>query len=123
MTNTTPLNEEAEEILRNRVKFIGDGEWTLLGTPNDVLQELTKLIQTLEKKARIDEISSWFDLPKHYPGEEYRDEPFAKVKCKTPGRVQYYTLDSRFTYALLTRLKELSSAEHPPNNTTTRSGE
>ncbi len=39
---TTPIN--VEELLRNRVKFIGDGEWTLLGTPNDVIKELENLI-------------------------------------------------------------------------------
>jgi len=37
MTQPTKSNEE---ILRNRVKFIGDGEWTLLGTPAEVIAEL-----------------------------------------------------------------------------------
>jgi hypothetical protein len=63
-------------------------------------------IESILDKARIDEINNWFDMPKHYPGEEYRDEPFAKVKCKTPGRIQYQVLDSRFTYAIKTRLEE-----------------
>lgn len=31
-----------EEILRNRVKFIGEGEWTLLGTPQEVIDELNR---------------------------------------------------------------------------------
>jgi hypothetical protein len=34
-----------EQILLNRVKFVGDGEWTLLGTPNDVITELTQAIE------------------------------------------------------------------------------
>ena len=37
-----------EEILRDRVKTIDEGEWTLLGTPDDVIKELeahtTKLL-------------------------------------------------------------------------------
>jgi len=33
-----------EEVLRNRVKIVGEGEWTLLGTPDDVIKELDALI-------------------------------------------------------------------------------
>jgi hypothetical protein len=70
--------------------------------------QLLQLVDTATRESRIDEINRWFDMPKRYPGEEYRDEPFAKVKCKTPGRVQYYTLDNRFNYALSNRLDELT---------------
>ena len=40
MTHSKDNSVSVEEILRNRVKVIGDGEWTLLGTPNDVINEL-----------------------------------------------------------------------------------
>lgn len=29
-----------EEILRNRVKVVGDGEWSLIGTPDDIIKEI-----------------------------------------------------------------------------------
>lgn len=43
-----------EEILRNRVKFIGDGEWTLLGTPAEVIAELDQLLKEEYKRGYID---------------------------------------------------------------------
>ncbi len=72
---------------------------------------LANKIKEAELRGRIDEINRWFDMPKRYKGEEYRDEPFAKVKCKTPGRTQYYTLDSRFNWALADRLETLAALE------------
>lgn len=74
-------------------------------------QYFTNKIKEAELRGRIDEINRWFDMPKRYKGEEYRDEPFAKVKCKTPGRTQYYTLDSRFNWALADRLETLAALE------------
>ena len=41
------LDEKIDEILRNRVKFIGDNEWTLLGYPEDVIKELSESIKQL----------------------------------------------------------------------------
>lgn len=35
---------DIEQILLNRVKIISDGEWTLFGTPNDVIKELEALV-------------------------------------------------------------------------------
>ena len=69
--------------------------------------EFLALIHQAEIKARIDEISRWFDLPRHYKGEEYRDEPFVKVKCKTPKMTRYQLLDINFTWAVLDRISAL----------------
>lgn len=44
-----------EEILRNRVKIIDEGEWTLLGTPDDVIKELEALINQ-QVKSVLDEL-------------------------------------------------------------------
>jgi hypothetical protein len=45
------LDDLLDEILRNRVKVIGDGEWTLLGTPNDTIQDLkASLIDYIDKE-------------------------------------------------------------------------
>lgn len=66
-------------------------------------------IKATEVNARLDELNNWFDQPKHYKGEEYRDVPFAQVKCKTPNKTQYYMLDSNFTWALSSRIKTLKA--------------
>ena len=51
--NTTPLNEELDKLFE---PLIDNPSLTLTSTYwNEAKQELTKLIQTLEKKARIDE--------------------------------------------------------------------
>ena len=34
-----------DETLRNRVKFIGDNEWSMIGYPNEVIQELKSAIR------------------------------------------------------------------------------
>lgn len=44
-------DKELEEILLNRVKFIGDGEWTLLGTPNELMEELKSWRDNAVKEA------------------------------------------------------------------------
>ena len=50
MTNNTiddqlnNVHDTIDEILRNRVKFIDDGEWSLLGTPKDVIEELEQAL-------------------------------------------------------------------------------
>lgn len=53
---------KAEQILLNRVKFIGENEWTLLGCPDDVIKELAKI----EREARISELE-------RFAGEHYGD--------------------------------------------------
>jgi hypothetical protein len=93
--------DQLEALIQEQVKEAYDRGYT------DKAIKADKFLAEQIRLARIDEINSWFDMPKHYPGEEYLDQPFAKVKCKTPVRVQYQTLDSRFTYALLTRIKAL----------------
>lgn len=88
-------------------------DWITKNLPELNQNQATMLehyIAEREREACADEILDWFELPKHYPGEEYRNKPFAEVKCMTPGRVQYQMLDSRFTYAITHRLKELKSA-------------
>jgi len=35
---------DVEQILLNRVKLIGDGEWTLIGTPQELIDEINRLI-------------------------------------------------------------------------------
>jgi len=75
-------------------------------------KRIEALISDQVAKARIDEIHAWFDMPKHYPGEEYLDEPFAKAKCKTPKKITYYTLDSSFTYSLKERLATLNGVNN-----------
>lgn len=52
MTSPNTTKSNVEQILRNRVKLIGDGDWTLLGTPNDVIKELEALIKTEATEAR-----------------------------------------------------------------------
>ena len=79
---------------------------------NVVMSLVDEYIADQVAKARIDEIHAWFDMPKHYPGEEYLDEPFAKAKCKTPKKITYYTLDSSFTYSLKERLATLSGVKN-----------
>lgn len=96
-----PKKQMQYELIQEQVKEAYDRGYT------DKAIKADKFLEEQVRLARIDEINSWFDMPKHYPGEEYLDQPFAKVKCKTPVRVQYQTLDSRFTYALLTRIKAL----------------
>ena len=49
-----------EEILRNRVKIIDEGEWTLLGTPDDVIKELEALINQ-QIKSVLDELEGEID--------------------------------------------------------------
>lgn len=50
-----PTLSSVEEILRNRVKIIDEGEWTLLGTPDDVIKELEALINQ-QIKSVLDEL-------------------------------------------------------------------
>lgn len=59
-----------EEILRNRVKFIGDGEWTLLGTPAEVIAELDQLLQEEYKRGYNDAKAGYGTLEEYgTPGE------------------------------------------------------
>ncbi len=51
-------DKELEAILLNRVKVIGDNEWTLLGTPNDILEELTNLLN----RERLEAIEGLYEL-------------------------------------------------------------
>lgn len=39
-----------EQILLDRVLVINEGEWSLKGTPNDLIEALTHLIETERKK-------------------------------------------------------------------------
>lgn len=41
---------DAEQILLNRVKLVGDGEWTLIGTPQELIDEINRLIVEAELK-------------------------------------------------------------------------
>lgn len=56
-TNKDSLREAIEQKFLNRVKFIGDDSWELLGTPNDVIKELvealTSHIEEAERKAKF----------------------------------------------------------------------
>lgn len=57
---TSSPDNTVEEILRNRVKFVGDSEWTLLGSPEDLILELEAHVEARLKEtdnlARIDEL-------------------------------------------------------------------
>lgn len=55
-----PTLSSVEEILRNRVKIIDEGEWTLLGTPDDVIKELEALINQ-QIKSVLDELEGEID--------------------------------------------------------------
>jgi len=120
MNRTPNIDDELIiEIVKGMTMFAFQrGNWQKPIEPHELI-EYTTAIKTLlankikeaELRGRIDEINRWFDMPKRYKGEEYRDEPFAKVKCKTPGRTQYYTLDSRFNWALADRLETLAALE------------
>lgn len=104
----TPPEESTLDNLKQLLGFaIAHGTYMDEEAREAEFENLLKLIQERERLARIDELNSWFDLPEHYPGEEYRDEPFAKVKCKLPNKIQYYRLDSGFTYAIKNRLNQL----------------
>lgn len=39
------LEPTIDETLRNRVKFIGDNEWSMVGYPDEVIQELKQAIK------------------------------------------------------------------------------
>lgn len=43
---------DAEQILLNRVKLIGDGEWSLIGTPQELIDEINRLIKLAKKEER-----------------------------------------------------------------------
>ena len=40
---------DAEQILLNRVKLVGDGEWSLIGTPQELIDEINRLIVETEE--------------------------------------------------------------------------
>lgn len=42
---------DIERVLLNRVKLIGDGEWSLIGTPQELIDEINRLIEQAEKKS------------------------------------------------------------------------
>lgn len=46
------MSKTTEEVLRDKVKFIGDGEWTLLGTPAEVIAEINNaFVETVQRMA------------------------------------------------------------------------
>ena len=47
-------NTNTEEILRNRVRLIEDGHWSLLGTPDDLIKELDQYVHQKTIEARIE---------------------------------------------------------------------
>ena len=55
------IKEKIADILRNRLKFVGKGEVTYLGTPNEMIEELANLMteptQPLKTVSTTDEKS------------------------------------------------------------------
>lgn len=49
--NTQDSQSELEEILRARVKVIGDNEWTVLGYPDELIKSLEAYVTTRVKEA------------------------------------------------------------------------
>jgi len=86
MSKTTDI----EEILRNQVKVIGDGEWTLLGTPNNVIKELRAYIANEVTKGRLWELEN-LDY-----SDEYED---------------YFTINKSSIKERIAELKEQSHAD------------
>lgn len=41
---------DIEQVLLNRVKLIGDGEWSLIGTPQELIDEINRLLVEAELK-------------------------------------------------------------------------
>lgn len=122
----SPTDDELDAIFmvlekyKENIKFlhhtIKDNDLTpdeILSKEDAYTNEANKAIQAhIDRKcmeARMAELNDWFNMPRHYPGEEYRDKPFAEVKCKTPDKITYYTLDSSFTYALINRINQLKN--------------
>lgn len=107
MPNTTPLNEELDKLFE---PLIDNPSLTLTSTYwNEAKQELTNLIQTLEKKARIDEIKELVIASGGY----------AQDRSYSRDETGFYVVDKT---DVENRLTELESARHlSPNNTTTRS--
>lgn len=64
-----------EEILLNRVKFIGENEWTLLGCPDDVIKEL----EQIEKEARLDGLM----MARYVTAKNSREEKAIDVLIKS----------------------------------------
>jgi len=108
MSNPT-LDEKIHEIHYQLANNSATLQFDMSKLVEKADKDILPLIKEENKRARIDELISWFDLPHHYKGEEYRDEPFVKVKCKTPKSIRYQTLDSHFTYSVLNRLSELEN--------------
>lgn len=57
------LKQTIEGVLLNRVKLIADNEWTLIGTPVELIDELAEQIQKIE-----DECEEYW---RHFYGAEY----------------------------------------------------
>lgn len=57
MTSPTQSDKTVEELIQERLKVIGDGEWTLLGVPADLVAALTAREERLVQEAVADFIS------------------------------------------------------------------
>ena len=142
--NTTPLNEElrkkpeVNEVARivNSNIFstpIEGKDWMLVS--KNIEQELTKLIQTLEKKARDEENSRCVEIMKDLFAENFHyrlmcgeiKDPSGKIDVHK-AFVEYQELEPermKFAQYIEERMVEPSAGAtaESPNNTTTRSGE
>lgn len=76
-----PTLSSVEEILRNRVKIIDEGEWTLLGTPDDVIKELEALINR-QIKSVFDELESELDDGKNSHSMKVISSTIQKIRSR-----------------------------------------
>lgn len=74
------MRTTVDEILRNRCKFIGDDSCELIGTPQEIIDEINhSIIQTVQELADttspnllLNEVVNYFYTPKNIK-EEFKD--------------------------------------------------
>lgn len=62
-----------EEVLLEKVKFVGDGEWVLYGTPQETIDELSNyfvrevavMAETVPPNGLLNEIYNKWSVPPH----------------------------------------------------------
>lgn len=65
MTQLT--KDKIEDVLLNKIKFIGDGDQTYLGTPQELIDDLNEAITQILKEVVGEE------MMRHNPSKELRD--------------------------------------------------
>lgn len=107
------MKDELEGILSNRVKFIGDGEWTLLGTPNDVIKELEALINKQIIEAKIEERNRLLDWNCDEVHDAIRSavKDYGSIKLIVAGKESVFDLTGVISTSVQDKLDKLRTTK------------